>query len=222
MKKANYFNFIIIAIIFILFYIVDYVLSQNNIGIYLPLEVDNSLKIVLVGIFFLIFLIPSALYASRQVFNLYIKHIRKTNIKKARYFLFVASLLMSYIFLTFNVESYYYFGSVIIVYFIYYISLFLYDNAYVKKSQETLVEVNDEVVTRFLTLLGGKDNIISLTYEQSRLKVELKDIRAVKMEILKELGAKGAFIAGNRLQAVVGNTAYRLESAIKSYLSDVK
>lgn len=221
MKKANLFNFLIIAIIFILFYIVNLFITQNNIDIYYDFNYSYRLKISILIIFYLLFMIPSILYASRQVFNLYIRHIRKTKLINSRYTLILSSLIVSYVFLYFEVDYYYYFGSIILLYMIYFISLFLYDNHYIKKSQETKVVVNNQVVENFLNLLGGKDNIVSVSYEYSRLKVELKNINAVNLENMKNSGAKGVFIAGNKLQAVIGSNAEDLENAIKSYLTQV-
>jgi len=166
-------------------------------------------------------MIFSVLFASRQVFNLYIKHNRKTKLNQSRYALIFSSVFISYLFLNFEVEVYYYFGSIILLYMIYFISLFLYDNQYIKKSQTSKIVVNQEIVEKFLILLGGNENIISVDYESSRLKVELKNIKDVHLEEMKNLGAKGVFIAGNKLQAVVGNNAEGLENAIKAYLSQV-
>ena len=47
MKKANFINFLIIVIIFSLFYIVDIILRQNNIDIYLNLDLGDGTKITL-------------------------------------------------------------------------------------------------------------------------------------------------------------------------------
>ncbi|QVK17215.1 PTS transporter subunit EIIB [Mycoplasmatota bacterium] len=221
MKKANLVNLLIIAIIFILFYIVNLFITQNNIDIYYHFNYSYGFKISILIIFYLLFMVGSVLYASRQVFNLYIRHIRKTKLIYSRYALILTSLIVSYVFLYFAVDYYYYFGSILILYMIYFMSLFLYDNYYIKKSQEAKIVVNNQVVENFLNLLGGKENILSVSYEYSRLKVELKDIKAVDLESMKNSGAKGAFIAGNKLQAVIGSNAEDLENAIKAYLTQV-
>ncbi len=222
MKKANLTNFLIIMIIYSLFYIVNLLLRQNDIDIYFDLGITDGLKIGLLIIFYLLMMITSVLYSSKKVFDLYIRHIRRTKLINSRYYLVIASLLTCYLFLLFKVEYYYYFGSIILLYLIYFISLYLYDNHFVNKQQKTTVIVNDEVVEKFLNLLGGKDNIISVSYEYSRLKVELKDVKKLNLEEIKELGARGAFVAGNKLQAVIGSNAFELESAITSYISHVK
>ncbi len=219
MKKANLTNFLIITIIFVIFYVVHLFLSQNDINIYLQFNLSEPIKVLISVMVYILLLVSSVLYASWQVFKKYIKHLRSNHLVKSRNTILISSILVSYLFLTFEVEYYYYFGSIIILYMIYFISLFFYDSYYIKKSQETKVVVNDEVVEKFLALLGGKENIISVSYEYSRLKVELKDIKVVKLKAMKDLGAKGAFVAGNKLQAVIGNNASELENAIKTLLS---
>ena len=94
----------------------------------------------------------------------------------------------------------------------------MYDVYFVRSQQEKKVVVNNEVAQNFLQLLGGKDNIISVTYEHSRLKVELKNIKIVQLDAIKSLGASGVFIAGNKLQAVIGSNAGELENALRAYL----
>lgn len=221
MKKANLHNFLIIAIIFSLFYILNIILTQNNIDITFDIEIQSGIKeIIIIGIFLLL-MIPSVLYSSRMVFNLFIKHIRTTKLNYSRYSLIITSLFTSYVFLLFDVEVYYYFGSILILYLVYFSSLYLYDIRFVKKQQETKVTVSDELVEKFLQLLGGKDNIISVSYEHSRLKVELNNINLIDVQEIKNLGASGIFIAGNKLQAIIGNNAYELEKALKGYLSQV-
>ncbi len=222
MKKANYVNFFIIAIIFILYYFVNIYFTQNNVDIMLfHMNYTTNLKYELVIGFYFVFMVISIIYAAKQVFKLFIKHNRNIKLIKSRYVLIFSSLVVGYTYIFFKVDYYYYFGSIILLYMLYFTALFLFDNQYIKSSQKTSVVVNDEVVQQFLKLLGGKDNIINVSYEYSRLKVELKNVKAIQLEDMKALGAKGVFIAGNKLQAVIGNNANALESAIKTYLSQV-
>jgi glucose-like phosphotransferase system IIB component len=218
MKKANFINFLIIVIIFSLFYIVDIILRQNNIDIYLNLDLGDGTKITLLIALYLLVMVSSVIYASRAVYKLYIKHLRKTKLTNSRFALVISALFISYVFLLFEVEYYYYFGSIIVLYLLYFISLYMYDVYFVRSQQEKKVVVNNEVAQNFLQLLGGKDNIISVTYEHSRLKVELKNIKIVQLDAIKSLGASGVFIAGNKLQAVIGSNAGELENALRAYL----
>lgn len=218
MKKANSINFLIIVIIFSLFYIVDIILRQNNIDIYLNLDLGDGTKITLLIALYLLVMVSSVIYASRAVYKLYIKHLRKTKLTNSRFALVISALFISYVFLLFEVEYYYYFGSIIVLYLLYFISLYMYDVYFVRSQQEKKVVVNNEVAQNFLQLLGGKDNIISVTYEHSRLKVELKNIKIVQLDAIKSLGASGVFIAGNKLQAVIGSNAGELENALRAYL----
>ncbi len=217
MKKANLINFMIIAIIYLLFYIVDLLISQNNNISVLAIFQGRDLEIVI--LLYLLFMIPCIIYSTKQVFNLYIKHTRETKLFNSRISLFISSVIVGFSNLYVNAEYYNYFVSIILSYLLYFGLLFLYDYNYVKKSQENKITVNEEVVSDFLELLGGRENIISVNYEQSRLKVELKNIKAVNMIKLKESGAQGAFVAGNKLQAMIGNNAKDLENGIKDYLT---
>src|SRR5690554_5658518 len=205
MKKTNFHNILIIAIIFSFFYILNVILTQNNIDITFKIDISNGYKILVIISLYLFLMGSIILYASKTVFNLYIKHDRTTKLINSRYYLVIASIFTSYIFLLFEVETFYYFGSIILLYIIYFGSLYFYDLRYVEKQQKIKVDINNDVVTNFLVLLGGKDNIISVSYEHSRLKVELKNINIVNVEGIKELGASGIFIAGNKLQAIIGS-----------------
>lgn len=217
MKKANLINFMIIALIYLLFYIVDLLFSQTN-SINVPtIFQENQTELVI--LLYLLFMIPSIVYISRQVFNLYIKHSRETKLLKSRIILIISTVIVGLTNFYFEVEYYYYFVSIILSYLFYFGLLFLYDYNYIKKSQGNKIVIDKEVVSNFLELLGGRENIISVNYEQSRLKVELKNIKAVNMIKLKESGAQGAFVAGNKLQAMIGNNAKDLENGIKEYLT---
>ncbi|HEY8364855.1 MAG TPA: PTS transporter subunit EIIB [Haloplasmataceae bacterium] len=218
MKKANLINLLIVFIIFSVFYIVDLILTNNNIDIYFKINIAPMLKTLILILIYFLLMISSMLYASRSVFNLYIAHIRKTKLFDSQYALGISSLITSYSFLFFKVEFYYYFGSIILLYILYFISLFLYDNTFIKKQQKVKVNVNEEIVQSFLDSLGGKDNILSLSYAYSRLKVELNDISKVNLDNIKSLGASGVFVAGNKLQAIIGSNAAELEKAIQNCL----
>lgn len=219
MKKTNLRNFLLIAIIFTLIYILTEVLSQNNIDIFFKININNSLHKIIAICIYILLMIPSVIYAAFKVYNLYIKHIRKTNLAKTRYFLVLSSIITSYTFILFNVKEYFYFGNILLLYIIYFSTLYILDIRYVKKQVEKKVIVDNQNVEKFLQLLGGKENIITVSYEHSRLKVELRNIKLVKVQEIKDLGASGIFIAGNKLQAIIGANASELEEALKVYLS---
>src|SRR5690554_1099626 len=114
MKKANRANILIIIIIYGLFYIVNLLLRKNNIDIYFDVDVTSSVSIIILIIAYLLLMVTSTLNASYQTFKRYIKYQRKTKIAPARYALLLSSVLMGYIYFLFEVEYYYYFGSVIL------------------------------------------------------------------------------------------------------------
>lgn len=63
-----------------------------------------------------------------------------------------------------------------------------------------------KIATDILSLLGGKENVISVTHCITRLRVVLKDQTLVnKEEIEKIKGVKGYFLVGNQSQIILGN-----------------
>lgn len=63
-----------------------------------------------------------------------------------------------------------------------------------------------KIATDILSLLGGKENVITVTHCITRLRVVLKDQTLVnKEEIEKIKGVKGYFLVGNQSQIILGN-----------------
>ncbi len=57
-----------------------------------------------------------------------------------------------------------------------------------------------EQILLFLSAYGGKENILSVTKEMTRVNVEVKDEALVLGENLKTLGAKGVLIQGKQIK----------------------
>ncbi|MDF2700247.1 MAG: glucose-specific enzyme component [Haloplasmataceae bacterium] len=215
MKKAHINNFILILIAYLIpFFINEYYYFINK-------DVNDTIRLVASLSIIILILLPSIYFLVNQVFDIFIKRVKKINLVKIRVITFIITLISTFTFIYFYIEYYFYFGSIILLYVFYFIYLYFLDNRYIKKSIENKIKINDHLVNDFLILLGGKENIVNVSYESSRLKVEVKNIRIVNLEKIKDLGAQGLFIAGNKLQAIVGNNASDLENAIKRYLTNV-
>lgn len=65
----------------------------------------------------------------------------------------------------------------------------------------------DEGVKTLLLDAFGIDNIINATVEMSRLTVEVKDIDIVNPEKIKEAGASGVLLVGNKVKCSFGEKA---------------
>lgn len=63
-----------------------------------------------------------------------------------------------------------------------------------------------KMATDILGLLGGKENVISVTHCITRLRVVLKDQSLVNKEGIEKIkGVKGYFLVGNQSQIILGN-----------------
>jgi len=71
-------------------------------------------------------------------------------------------------------------------------------------------------VEAILTGLGGKENIISLDNCVTRLRIEVKDDKAVRKEALLKAGAKGVIRPGqNSVQVVIGPKVQSVAAALR-------
>lgn len=81
------------------------------------------------------------------------------------------------------------------------------------KRKDFSIEIN-----KLIQCLGGKDNIIDVEMNFSRLKVILKDMEIVDKEGIQKLGAKGIVEIDNQLKIIFGNNSKQL----KKYIVDLK
>lgn len=66
---------------------------------------------------------------------------------------------------------------------------------------------NIELQETLLSALGGKENIISVNVEMSRLTITLKDIDVINPDVLKKSGANGVLLVGNMVKCSFGEKA---------------
>lgn len=74
-----------------------------------------------------------------------------------------------------------------------------------ERDKEIGESVDDSQVVLFLDVYGGEENILEVNREISRITVKVKDVEAVKLEDLKELGANGILVMGNQIKASFGD-----------------
>ena len=219
MKQANRRSLLLFILPFIGLLLLDVIVSQFDLSFRYDVHTTEPIQYIIMGGLTLLFVTPSLVFTAVRVHDVYIKRKKDIPLKYYYWFLFLTSLLTAYSFVLFNLKYYYTILVVIFLVILYFTTLFLADRAYVRQSQKSKMDVNDELIMQLLRYFGGNDNVESVSFEHSRLKVELKDPKIVNLEAIQELGATGIFVAGNRLQAFVGNDAERLQQAIKHYLS---
>ena len=73
-------------------------------------------------------------------------------------------------------------------------------------------------INKLVQALGGKDNIIDVQMNLSRLKVTVKDTTLVNKEGIQKLGAKGIVEIDNQLKILFGPNSKQL----KKYMIDLK
>lgn len=73
-------------------------------------------------------------------------------------------------------------------------------------------------INKLIQYLGGKDNIIDVEVNMSRLKVKLKDIKKVDKEGITKLGAKGIVEVEDQIKIIFGPDS----KTLKKYMVDLK
>lgn len=68
---------------------------------------------------------------------------------------------------------------------------------------------------KLVEYLGGKDNIIDIESNISRLKVTLKNVELANKEAIQKLGAQGIVEINNQLKIIFGQDARILKKCIK-------
>jgi len=197
----------------------EWILNQWDLTLAFTLGDTDPIQYWVMGGLTLFFVVPSVIVTALKVHDREVK--RKKQVPLTYYFwiLFLTSLLTAYSFVLFRLQYYYILLVVLFLILLYLSSFLIADRRYVFLSQKGKIDVNDELIMKLLVYLGGKENVMNVTFEHRRLKVELQDPKIVNLEGIQELGATGIFVAGNRLQAFVGQDAERLQQAIENYLS---
>ena len=74
--------------------------------------------------------------------------------------------------------------------------------------------INDETKTLLLEAFG-ENNIESVSVEMSRLTVEVKDVDLVNSDKIKEAGANGVLLVGNKVKCSFGDKAIEVCNLLK-------
>jgi len=75
-----------------------------------------------------------------------------------------------------------------------------------------------EKINKLIQYLGGKDNILDVEQNMSRLKVTVKDTSIVNKDAIQRLGAKGIVEIDNQLKIILGPES----KTLKKYIKDLK
>lgn len=81
------------------------------------------------------------------------------------------------------------------------------------KKKDFKIETN-----KFISYLGGMDNIVSYEFNKSRFVVNLKDTSVVNKEAIQKMGAQGIVEVDNQLKIILGEEF----SQIKKYIKELK
>jgi len=73
-------------------------------------------------------------------------------------------------------------------------------------------------INKLIDFLGGKDNILLVEHNLSRLKVKVKDVNIVDKDAIQKLGAKGIVEIDDTLKIIFGPNSKQL----KKYMKDLK
>lgn len=76
----------------------------------------------------------------------------------------------------------------------------------------------DVEANKLLNYLGGKDNVVNVEVNSSRLKVILKDVSLADKEAIQKLGAKGVVELDNQLKIIFDKKARTLKRYIEEIL----
>lgn len=100
-----------------------------------------------------------------------------------------------------------------------------------KKSKDAIInntpakaaKNQDNEIVAIVNALGGADNVQSVNACITKLRVDVKDIKKVKDDELKSLGAHGVMHMSDKLvHAVFGTRSDVIKNKIKDYLKDIK
>ena len=70
-------------------------------------------------------------------------------------------------------------------------------------------------INKLIEYLGGKNNIINVESNMSRLNVKVKDTSIVNKDGIEKLGAKGIVEIDNELKIIIGPNSKQLKKYIK-------
>lgn len=73
-------------------------------------------------------------------------------------------------------------------------------------------------INKLIQYLGGKDNILDVEVNMSRLKVTLRNMEIIDKDGIQKLGARGIVEVENQLKIIFGTNSKEL----KKYIVDLK
>ena len=84
----------------------------------------------------------------------------------------------------------------------------------VKKRKPKLV-IDAEFINNLVNVLGGKENVLSVTNDNGRIKFELSDLEKADLNGLKDLSQNGVFVTNNTVKTLFPHDAKTISNAIK-------
>lgn len=76
-----------------------------------------------------------------------------------------------------------------------------------KKKPKSKIKVDESFIASLILAYGGKENIVSVSVDNARLKLEVKDLDLVQLDVLKANSEAGVFVTGNIIK-----TLFKLDS----------
>ncbi len=70
-------------------------------------------------------------------------------------------------------------------------------------------------INKLVSALGGKENVVSVKENMSRINVVVKDPSIVDKDAITKLGAKGIVEVDNEFKIILGNDSTKLSKLIK-------
>lgn len=84
------------------------------------------------------------------------------------------------------------------------------------KKKKTTVEVNDELIKGIFNSIG-KENIVNVESELSRVKIDVTDLESIDFDALKEI-SEGVFISGKSLKIMFKDSADNIVNRMREGL----
>ena len=77
------------------------------------------------------------------------------------------------------------------------------------------IKIDAEFIDNLVDILGGKENILSVTNDNGRIKFELSDLDKANLQGLKDLSQSGVFVTNNTVKTLFPHDAKTISNAIK-------
>lgn len=86
-----------------------------------------------------------------------------------------------------------------------------------KKKKEPSLGIDSDYVAKIMDLLGGNDNVTDIDVIDTKLKISVKNLKAVNLEGLKELTLSGIFVTGNTIKILFKYESQALRTELNRY-----